>query len=93
MPSPKTRLRSRQGFCDGHILQLAHGHDWFGDAWGSICTIPADAMPGVLAEMADCWRQHSEEITAERKHTHGPDAVPWYLTFKPAPPAPATADN
>ncbi len=93
MPSPRFEIRNRRGWPDAHLLQLACGHDYFREAWGDLSTIPADAMPGVLADMAACWEMHGEEITSEHKAKHGLDSDPWFARYTPAAAAPAANGN
>ena len=64
---PKRKLRgARVQYGSGHIFQLCHGHDFFGDGFGT----DLDAMRAAWPEL----REAVYEMVQERS---GDDSVPW----------------
>lgn len=82
MPNPRTKLRNRRGYSDGHFLQLVCSHDYFSDGWGRLDKLTETDLRQTVADMAKCYRLHLEDVLAIRNDQ---SRDPWFAAYADDP--------
>ncbi len=79
MPTNRKRVRrSRRTWTTTHFHHLQTGYDFLHDAFSKDAGLePHQGGGEVLPGMRECWKQHGDQITADRIARH-PGTRPWY---------------